>query len=265
MYIGRTKTSLVARAGQCGRKYLALKYFGAAIKKYGWDNFKGEILLDNLTYEEACQKEKEYILLYKTQDSDFGYNLASGGEGPTKEALEKMRNSHKNRKLSEAHKANIAKSVGKGENNINYGRKQTEVAKLHNKLAKAGEKHPNWGKHLSEDTRRKISEGNSKPILQYSLDGEFIQEWGNIKIAANALGCCPTAINNCLRYIRHSSNGYVWIYKNEEDRKKYIDNEYILKNFGIRAFSRREQILKERNAKIKQEESSTTIPEMGVD
>lgn len=236
---------MARRAGKNGKKYYDLKYFGAAIKKYGWENFKGEIILDNLTYEEACEKEKDYIIFYDSQNSKKGYNLASGGEGPTKESLQKMKESHKNKKLSEEHKAKISKSLGQGKNNVNYGRKQSELAKLHNKLAKTGEKHPNWGKNLSEEVKEKIRKGNEKPILQYGLDGEFIKEWSGAKRAANELNLNYTAINNCLRCVRHSSYGYVWIYKNKEDREKYKDNKYILENFGINYIPKKEKILKE--------------------
>lgn len=61
IYIGRTKSSLACRAGHNGKKYYGCKHFGNAIKKYGWENFKGEILCDGLTYQEACNKEQELI------------------------------------------------------------------------------------------------------------------------------------------------------------------------------------------------------------
>lgn len=49
-----------------------------AIKKYGVENFHFEILFQNLTLEEANQKEIELI---KTENSlvPFGYNVSSGG------------------------------------------------------------------------------------------------------------------------------------------------------------------------------------------
>ena len=62
-------------------------YFGNAIKKYGWENFVGEILLDGLTYEEACQKEIELIAKYKSNNSQYGYNISSGGAGSNKHKL----------------------------------------------------------------------------------------------------------------------------------------------------------------------------------
>lgn len=55
-----------------------------AIRKYGWENIKHEILFNNLTFEEARNKERELIVKYHTyiyyKDSN-GYNMTLGGEG----------------------------------------------------------------------------------------------------------------------------------------------------------------------------------------
>ena len=57
-----------------------------AIRKYGWESFKHEILFTNLTREEACSKEIELIAQYKSTDAEYGYNLCAGGKlGPTHE------------------------------------------------------------------------------------------------------------------------------------------------------------------------------------
>lgn len=53
--------------------------FWYAIQKYGWDNFEHNILLDNLTFEEACEREKEEISKYDLK-KDL-YNLSPGGNG----------------------------------------------------------------------------------------------------------------------------------------------------------------------------------------
>lgn len=57
----------------------------AAIQKYGWENVKHIILEENLSFKEACIKEKELIKFYKTNckkyGDDFGYNMTDGGDG----------------------------------------------------------------------------------------------------------------------------------------------------------------------------------------
>lgn len=50
-----------------------------AVKKYGKENFKKEILEEFFTEEEAFNAEKFYIKFYDSQNHDIGYNIADGG------------------------------------------------------------------------------------------------------------------------------------------------------------------------------------------
>lgn len=55
-----------------------------AIKKYGWNNIKHNILFENLTEKEAKQKEQELIKennTYVHSKNSNGYNMTLGGEG----------------------------------------------------------------------------------------------------------------------------------------------------------------------------------------
>lgn len=74
-----------------------------AIKKYGWDNIKHNILFTGLTYEEATEMEIKLIAQYKTNCSrygnDYGYNMTDGGEGAfghtvTEDAKKKISETH---------------------------------------------------------------------------------------------------------------------------------------------------------------------------
>lgn len=51
-----------------------------AIKKYGWDNIKHEILYEDLTEEEAYLKEIDLIAEYDSTNVAKGYNIHKGGE-----------------------------------------------------------------------------------------------------------------------------------------------------------------------------------------
>ena len=57
-------------------------HFFRAIVKYGWDNFKHEILFEGLTEDEAYEKEKELIKHHKSNDFQYGFNRSSGGRYP---------------------------------------------------------------------------------------------------------------------------------------------------------------------------------------
>lgn len=78
-YVGITN-NIKRRWAYNGANYKG-QIFYRAIEKYGWDNIKHTILYDNLTKEEAMQKEKEMIIKYHSKLGDRGYNVTDGGEG----------------------------------------------------------------------------------------------------------------------------------------------------------------------------------------
>lgn len=78
-YVGQTCKSLEIRSGTNGQGYKRCTYFWHAIQKYGWGNFKHEILYDNLTHEEANKLEKLLIQILRTQNPEYGYNIQNGG------------------------------------------------------------------------------------------------------------------------------------------------------------------------------------------
>lgn len=63
-----------------GKGYANNEHFTRAINKYGWENFTHEILLNDLTAEEAYQAEIELIAKYDSANRDKGYNKSTGGE-----------------------------------------------------------------------------------------------------------------------------------------------------------------------------------------
>lgn len=107
-------------------------YFSNAIKKYGWDCFTHEILIDGLTEEEAKKKEIEYIAKYDSNNPEKGYNTTEGGEGcrPSPLARKHLSEAHKglsypNRKgytPTEEHRHNISNTL-KGRSPWNKGKK----------------------------------------------------------------------------------------------------------------------------------------------
>ena len=65
VYIGQTKQPLKSRWNN-GYGYKQCTKFWNAIQKYGWDNIRHEILENNLSNEDACEKEKLYIEQYQS-------------------------------------------------------------------------------------------------------------------------------------------------------------------------------------------------------
>lgn len=85
-YIGITKNSLKRRWGN-GMGYRT-QIFNRAILKYGWCNIQHILLYDNLTLEEAKEKEIELISFFNTNDSRYGYNITGGGDSRKPPTLE---------------------------------------------------------------------------------------------------------------------------------------------------------------------------------
>ena len=162
VYIGITCREPEKRWGKDGKKYSGNEYFTNAINKYGWDNFKHEILFEDLSKEEACQKEIELIAYYRSNEHDFGYNKSTGGEINRGWHLSE----ETKRKQSEAKKGCISWCAGKqlpeemrkniAANHSHYwqGKKMSE--EHCQKISKAL-----TGKTRSPETIRKITESNT--------------------------------------------------------------------------------------------------------
>lgn len=125
--------------------------FYNAIQTYGWDSFKHEIIIDNLTLEEANKLESFYINLYDSINN--GFNLTTGGDNKiaSEETRQKMSKARKGVPKSEEHKQAISNAL--------KGYKQTEQHKFNNKKSQhrkpvqcieTGEKYPS----LSEAERQ---------------------------------------------------------------------------------------------------------------
>lgn len=67
------------RRFQNGNGYKGCTHFYNAIKKYGWENVKTEILFTGLSQEEANLREELLIRMYDTANPEVGYNITLGG------------------------------------------------------------------------------------------------------------------------------------------------------------------------------------------
>ena len=74
VYIGITNKNPIKR-WKNGFGYRLQIVFFSAIVKYGWDNFKHEILFSDLSEEEAILKETELIIKYQSNNIEHGFNI----------------------------------------------------------------------------------------------------------------------------------------------------------------------------------------------
>lgn len=145
-YIGLTKNIKRRWVGK-GQAYSECPVFFKALKKYGWDNFEHEILAENLTAEQAKQKETEFILSYRSNETAYGYNLTNGADlnVPNEEVKEKIRRTKSN--MSEEQLQNIKKAAQQRE--IKYkeqGRQNSFKGRKHSEETKKKMKQNQWSK-----------------------------------------------------------------------------------------------------------------------
>lgn len=181
-YVGETKN--FKRREREWEKYnqpYANKYLMEEREKYGWENFEVEILSEVDTEDESIELEMYYIKKYNTKYPN-GYNMSDGGKGTLGvkmpvEVKEKISKTKIGKKLSEEHKKKLS---------------ETHKGKMIN--------HPSF----------------SKPILQYTLDGQhLIKEYLSIADAARQTGICRHTIGRCCRGLFIQAGGFIWKYKNE--------------------------------------------------
>jgi hypothetical protein len=116
-----------------------------------------EIVLDDLTWEEACEKEKELIKLYGRKDQETGVlcNLTDGGEGTTNRVYSEQANLDRSNKLKGRvfSKETLAKMKASrnARTDSQKGYKRSEETKEKNRQS-------HLGKIVSIETRQKQSE-----------------------------------------------------------------------------------------------------------
>ena len=136
LYFGITQQSLIKRWQQhkCNSNKKNYHLYNA-IKKYGFDKFKIEIVYKAGSKKDMFSKEKELISMYKTNLRGYGYNNSLGGEASrfgckmseyqknrirkpiSEETKKKMSNKAKGRDMTPAVLASANKRRGKPANN----------------------------------------------------------------------------------------------------------------------------------------------------
>lgn len=91
VYIGQTIQKPEYRWRNKGKGYKDSSLFYKAIQKYGWENFQHTILEDSIPQKQLNQREKYYIMLYQSNNRDYGYNLTPGGYEPLTDQQKKTK------------------------------------------------------------------------------------------------------------------------------------------------------------------------------
>jgi group I intron endonuclease len=167
-----------------------------SLKKYTSAKHTFEVIHE-LPEDVSQQTLHDYERLYIQQFKECGFNmlnLTDGGEGSkgykhTPDALLKMSIKGKGRFA--------------GEKNPNYGK------------GCFGEKNGIYGKRRPQEILDKLKKAVEKPVTQYSMTGDLIQEFSSATAAARQLNLCNTHISNCCASKSQTAGGFVWKFKGD--------------------------------------------------
>ena len=179
IYIGQTCRTLEQRANK-GKGYSHSKYFYEAIKKYGFENFKCEILKNNLSLDEANYWEIYYINKYKSYNRNFGYNISLGGN-------------NRQRSIEEREKISIFMKNNNPMKNPIIAQKVSQKIK---------------GIKLSKERCKHISNGHKKQV-QCIETGKIFNSRNE---AAKFIGVAASGIGRAINGEQETSAGYHWRY-----------------------------------------------------
>ncbi len=182
-----------------------------AIEKYGKSNFQREILaqLDNIG--DMKELEEYYIEYYNAYNSNLFYNATKYAAGITKCTW-----GDKISKSMMGHTFNLGKTQSQDTKNkiskSNNGKTRSKEFKLNRSKQMLGNTCA-LGNKLSLETCNLISKNKSKPIIQYSINLDFIKEWPSTIEVSNILKIDGAGISNVLNGKRKTAGGFIWKFK----------------------------------------------------
>lgn len=229
IYIGQTTRNVEIRF----KEHLRAKDdypIHKAIRKYGKDNFKVEII-EECANENLNEKEKYYIKIYNSYNGHIGYNASPGGNSAAQvvqwiktHPQEVKENLNKVRPLAiQKFKDNPELQIKreqqrqKGYQKYIENNREKWLEAQQKKLKKAREKlKEEYNKDPSKIIKRAQENGKkaSRPVRQIDLEtGIAIQDFESCSAAARALGK-EGGHSNISKACRKNSTayGYRWVY-----------------------------------------------------
>jgi group I intron endonuclease len=231
------------------KEYLTLrcktqKFLKDSIQIYGIENHKFEII-EECCLENIKEKEKYWIKYYDSYFNGLNSNKGGGGvithsnesknkisisKTGQKDSIEtKIKKSkshlgikhtshingdqHKKTGQKDSIETILKKQKPKPKNfGLNHSLK-TKGKPKHNDASKSKISEGNKGKIVSEEVKLKISKSNSKPILQYNLNGDFIKEWPSSVYITKELKFPQPNISAACLGKQKTAYGFIWKYK----------------------------------------------------
>ena len=196
IYIGQTITTIEQRFKEHCRPSKNSTLIDKAINKYGKENFKVEFLCETNSLDELNKLEIFYIKEYNAMDRNVGYNLCIGGNN-TK--------GYRHRKDSREKMSKFRMGIFAGNKNPFYGKHHSDETKK-----KLSDLHK--GKKLSEEHKAhlRMTSPNKVSVI-CTTTGESFE---SVSDAARKYNIEVTHISRVCKGKRKSCKGYTFVYGN---------------------------------------------------
>lgn len=184
-------------------------------------DYKIEILFDELTKEEAIEKEIEFIALYGRSNLGKGTlcNLINGGEGTntlvlsdaSRKKMSKSQMGNKKYLLRTTPQEEINNKIGLA----NKGKTRTQEfkQKISNYFKEHG--HPCAGTKFSQERKDKIRASKQKfEVVQKDLEGNIVKIWESTKSVKQG-GFYQASVWKCCHKLQQKHKGFNWEFLNK--------------------------------------------------
>lgn len=171
---------------------------------------------DNInTQEIANEKEKYYILLYKSTNNNFGYNIQNGGYEQnklSKKVYQYSLDGEYIRSYKSISEANRKLFISNG-----------KISDCCRKIKKSAGGYI-WSYEKFDRIEKYIRKTKSLPVYQYSLSGKFIKSYKTLIDAIKEMNLANGShISSCCNGKRRTAYGFMWSYEK-------FDKLYSFKN-----------------------------------
>lgn len=213
-------------------------YLQKAWNKYGKKSFEWELIEYIPNINLLKEKEQYWMDKFKVCNDKYGYNIdpKADRKNLSEETKRKIGNANrtklKGRKINKEtckifaiaqkkrHRENPMSQETKDKisrNNARYWQGKTMSEAVRKKISENSARH--WqGKKRSKEHRKKLSRAHKhffKPVMQYTLDGIFIQKHESLSAVERNLGFNSKCVQVACKCRRPQMYGYKWKY--EED------------------------------------------------
>jgi group I intron endonuclease len=200
IYIGKTIHTMMDRKRDhiYESKEIGKSHLHNAMNKHGLENFTWSVLEEHKDETILFDLEKKYIIEYRSNDPEFGYNLTIGGEGVAGRIIPEEENKRRSKAVTAYLTGRPKSEETKRKISITQtGKHLSKETKQKLSEALSGKKNPMYGKPTygflgkthSEESKRRISENNGRVWLGQKMSDKTrqkISDWAKTRTGEKA-------------------------------------------------------------------------------